>query len=132
MTEAKEAPKHCRERVPFPCARVYPRRIGTPSFLPLAVNSLTSVGFSLEVQADVSDCKSYDIESITISEKSSKTIDSLKALAGSIKYVLQRRRKIFLRDAPFVEMRAPRPVSNTAMILCLVLRAISTGGSRVC
>jgi len=39
----------------------------------------------LEVQAEVSDCKSYDIESITISEKSSKTMDSLKALAGSIK-----------------------------------------------
>ncbi len=41
--------------------------------------------FSLEVQAEVSDYKSYDIESITISEKSSKTMDSLKALAGSIK-----------------------------------------------
>ena len=40
---------------------------------------------SLEVQAEVSDCKSFDIESITISEKSSKTMDSLKALAGSIK-----------------------------------------------
>ncbi|CAF3468053.1 unnamed protein product [Rotaria sp. Silwood1] len=39
----------------------------------------------LEVQAEVSDCKSFDIESITISEKSSKTMDSLKALAGSIK-----------------------------------------------
>ncbi|CAF3492011.1 unnamed protein product [Rotaria socialis] len=39
----------------------------------------------VEVQAEVSDCKSYDIESITISEKSSKTMDSLKALAGSIK-----------------------------------------------
>ena len=59
-------------------------------FLLFAVNSLTSVGFSLEVHADVSDCKSYDVESITISEKSSKTIDSLKALAGSIKYVLRR------------------------------------------
>lgn len=44
--------------------------------------------FSLEVQAEVSDCKSFDLESITISEKSSKTMDSLKALAGSIKYVL--------------------------------------------
>jgi hypothetical protein len=40
---------------------------------------------SLEVQAEISDCKSFDIESITISEKSSKTMDSLKALAGSIK-----------------------------------------------
>ncbi|CAF1288908.1 unnamed protein product [Adineta ricciae] len=39
----------------------------------------------LEVQAEVSDCKSFDLESITISEKSSKTMDSLKALAGSIK-----------------------------------------------
>ncbi|CAF2081106.1 unnamed protein product [Rotaria magnacalcarata] len=39
----------------------------------------------LEVQAEVSDCKSFDIESINISEKSSKTMDSLKALAGSIK-----------------------------------------------
>ncbi|CAF0720321.1 unnamed protein product [Adineta steineri] len=39
----------------------------------------------LEVQAEISDCKSFDIESITISEKSSKTMDSLKALAGSIK-----------------------------------------------
>ncbi|CAF1591517.1 unnamed protein product, partial [Didymodactylos carnosus] len=38
----------------------------------------------LEVQAEMNDCKSYDIESITISEKSSKTMDSLKALAGSI------------------------------------------------
>ncbi|CAF0863326.1 unnamed protein product, partial [Didymodactylos carnosus] len=39
----------------------------------------------LEVQAEMNDCKNYDIESITISEKSSKTMDSLKALAGSIK-----------------------------------------------
>jgi len=46
---------------------------------------LFDLKFSLEVQAEVSDCKSYDIESITISEKSSKTMGSLKALAGSIK-----------------------------------------------
>jgi hypothetical protein len=50
----------------------------------IILESLT-FDFSLEVQAEVSDCKSYDIESITISEKSSKTMDSLKALAGSIK-----------------------------------------------
>ena len=85
MIEVTKVQKHCPALAPFHFAKVFRRQIGSNGFS----SKFFTFAFlsSLEVQAEVSDCKSFDIESITISEKSSKTMDSLKALAGSIKFV---------------------------------------------
>lgn len=79
-----EVRKHYLVQVLYHFVKVYHLQIGKNLSRWSSFFSVVYV-LSLEVQAEVSDCKSYDIESITISEKSSKTMDSLKALAGSIK-----------------------------------------------
>lgn len=73
--------------MPFHFVKVYQLQIGKILNFQSSIVYISSLNFSssLEVQAEVTDYKSFDIESITISEKSSKTMDSLKALAGSIK-----------------------------------------------
>jgi hypothetical protein len=84
MIEVMKVQKHYRVQVQYPFVKVYHHQIGM-NRTQKKNSHFISYSFSLEVQAEVSDCKSFDIESITISEKSSKTMDSLKALAGSIK-----------------------------------------------
>ena len=81
------ATRNWARQAPFHSAKAYQSLTGQFSSRSAKLVLIEDRFSSLEVQAEISDCKNFDIESITISEKSSKTMDSLKALAGSIKSV---------------------------------------------